>query len=56
MKPDIAVITNIGPEHLRQHGGSIENVIENKSRVAYGLKDNGLIIIPNQKEYNTKEK
>ena len=33
-----------------------ENVIENKSRIAYGLNDNGIIIIPNQKEYNTKEK
>lgn len=56
VKPNIAVITNIGPEHLKQHGGSIENVIENKSRVAYGLNDKGIIIIPNQKEYNTKEK
>lgn len=56
VKPNIAIITNIGPEHLRQHGGSIENVIENKSRIAYGLNDNGIIIIPNQKEYNTKEK
>jgi len=56
VNPDIAIITNIGPEHLRQHGGSIENVIENKSRIAYGIKDNGIIIIPDQIEYNTKEK
>ena len=54
--PDIAVVTNIGPEHLKQHGGSIENVITNKARTAYGLNDGGLMIIPDQKEYDTKTK
>lgn len=56
VEPDIAIITAIGAEHLKQHGGRIENVIENKSRVAYGLSDGGYMIIPDQKKYSTKDK
>ena len=46
VKPDICVITDVGFEHMRSHGGSLDNVIANKARVAVGLKTRGIFVIP----------
>lgn len=47
--PDLCVITDIGLEHIKLHGGSLANVIHNKAEVAKGLKQGGVFIIPNRK-------
>ncbi|MBN1456443.1 MAG: UDP-N-acetylmuramoyl-tripeptide--D-alanyl-D-alanine ligase [Sedimentisphaerales bacterium] len=42
--PDIAVITNVYPAHLKGLG-SIENIIREKASISQGLKDKGRFII-----------
>jgi len=49
VKPNICIITDIGLEHIQTHGGTLENVIANKSEVAKGLMDGGKFIIPQKK-------
>tara|TARA_Y100001968_G_scaffold287640_1_gene289262 strand:- start:1674 stop:3050 length:1377 start_codon:yes stop_codon:yes gene_type:complete len=44
-QPDIAVITNIGTAHIGRLG-SRENIAKAKSEIVYGLKKNGVLIIP----------
>ncbi|MHC4759369.1 MAG: UDP-N-acetylmuramoyl-tripeptide--D-alanyl-D-alanine ligase [Planctomycetota bacterium] len=42
--PDIALITNVQPSHL-EGLGTIENIAEEKTSIAQGLKENSLLII-----------
>ena len=44
VKPDITVITGITPQHM-QTFGSVENIIEEKSRAINALGDDGLAVI-----------
>lgn len=44
-KPDIAVVTSIGPAHL-EYFKSINNIIEEKLSIANGLSESGCLIIP----------
>lgn len=50
IKPDIAIITNIGEGHLLNMG-TIENVIKGKLEIADGLKETGVLIVNNDNEY-----
>lgn len=50
IRPDVAVITNIGDGHLKDMG-TIENVIKGKLDIANGLKDTGVLIVNNDNEY-----
>lgn len=49
-KPDIALITNIGPAHL-QGFGSIENVAHAKSEIFLGLSKQGVAVINADDEF-----
>lgn len=44
VKPDVAIITNIGPAHLEGFG-SLENTAKGKSEIYGGLTDDGVAII-----------
>lgn len=44
VKPDIAIITNIGNAHLATMG-SLENIIQAKLEIVIGLQKNGVLII-----------
>lgn len=50
IKPDIAIITNIGDGHLLDMG-TIENVIKGKLEISCGIKDTGVLIVNNDNEY-----
>lgn len=50
IRPDIAIITNIGDGHLKDMG-TIEKVIEGKLEIATGIKDTGVLIVNNDNEY-----
>jgi len=43
--PDIAVITNIGPAHLK-YAGSLENIARGKAEIARGLPPGGMLVVP----------
>lgn len=59
IKPNIAVITNIGSSHIGNLGNQ-ENILKAKLEILDGLKDNGLILVNNDSEklasYAEKEK
>jgi len=44
VKPDIAIITNIGLSHIEKLG-SRQNILKAKMEILEGLKDNGLVIL-----------
>ncbi len=44
VKPDVAVITNIGTAHM-EYLGSKEGILEAKMEITKGLKDNGLLVL-----------
>ena len=46
VRPDLGVITAIGAEHIKQHGGTIADIIANKASVARGLRPGGTMIVP----------
>ncbi|MGN0659270.1 MAG: Mur ligase family protein [Emergencia sp.] len=50
IKPDIALITNIGEGHLKDMG-TIENVIKGKMEIISGLQKDGVLIIDDDNEY-----
>ena len=50
IKPDIAMITNIGDGHLKDLG-TIENVVKAKLEIVTGLKDTGVLIINDDNEH-----
>ncbi|SJM49287.1 CapA family protein [Microbacterium sp. JB110] len=50
IKPDIALITNIGDGHLGQMG-TIERVIEGKMAITDGMPESGVLVINNDSEY-----
>ena len=56
INPNLCVITDIGLEHIKSHGGKIENVIVNKSEVAASLQKGGKFIIPQKGELTQKLK
>ena len=47
-RPDLCVITWIGHEHLRQHGGTQAHIIANKVKIIKGLPPGGTVIVPKQ--------
>lgn len=46
-KPEIAIITSIGPTHLETFG-TVSNIVKEKFSIAEGLPSNGKIIIPHE--------
>lgn len=50
IRPDICIITNIGPGHLAQMK-TMENVIKGKMDITAGMTENGVLIINNDNEY-----
>lgn len=50
IRPDIALITNIGEGHLKDMG-TIENVIKGKMDIIAGLKKDGVLIIDDDNPY-----
>lgn len=46
-KPDIAILTSIGPAHLEMFK-TINNIIDEKLSIANGLSKNGIFIIPHE--------
>ncbi len=46
VSPDICIISAIGLEHVKSHGGTLNHVITNKAEVVKGLPQGGLVIIP----------
>lgn len=50
-KPDIAIVTSIGPAHLEMFK-TISNIVTEKLSIAEGLNDNGVLVIPY--EYKNK--
>lgn len=50
IRPDIAIITNIGEGHLLDMG-SMENVIKGKLEIASGLKNTGVLVVNDDNEY-----
>lgn len=50
IKPDIALITNIGDGHLGQMG-TIERIIEGKMAITDGMSQDGILVINNDNEY-----
>lgn len=49
-KPDIGVITHIGPAHLEQLG-SVENVLKAKAELLESMGENGLVVINRDTQY-----
>ena len=49
VNPDICIFTNIGPNHMDMHK-NIDNIIEAKSSVVEGLRDDGICIINSDME------
>ncbi|MFR2885792.1 MAG: UDP-N-acetylmuramoyl-tripeptide--D-alanyl-D-alanine ligase [Merdibacter sp.] len=43
VKPDIAIITNVGEAHL-ENLGSLENIARAKAEIVHGLKENGVLL------------
>ncbi len=50
VEPDICVFTNISPNHMDMHK-SINNIIQAKSSVIEGLRDDGVAIINSDMQY-----
>ena len=50
VQPDICVFTNISPNHMDMHK-SIDNILQAKSSVIEGLRDNGIAIINSDMQY-----
>lgn len=48
VQPHLAVITWIGHEHLKQHGGTQDHLIANKAKIVLGLPPQGTVLIPQQ--------
>ncbi|MCP4356109.1 MAG: UDP-N-acetylmuramoyl-tripeptide--D-alanyl-D-alanine ligase [Proteobacteria bacterium] len=44
-KPDVAIVTSIGPAHL-ENFKTIDNIIDEKLSIANGLSENGILIVP----------
>ena len=55
IKPDIGIITSIGHEGIERFN-TIENIIENKLSIAYGIKKGGKLLLPHDDEYYYKIK
>lgn len=55
INPDIGVITSIGHEGIERFK-SIENIIENKLSIAYGIKKGGKLLLPHDDRYYLKIK
>lgn len=50
-KPDIAIVTTVGPAHLEMFK-TISNIVDEKLSIADGLSEKGIFIIPH--EHNTR--
>ena len=50
VRPDICVLTSIGHEHI-EHFGSIEKIIDTKTKIAKSLKPGGKFLIPRDDPY-----
>lgn len=46
-KPNIAIVTSVGPAHLEMFK-TIENIVTEKLSIANGLSENGCLIIPHE--------
>ncbi len=53
VKPDIAVITNIGDAHI-ENLGSKDGILEAKMEITHFLKDDGVLIVSGDDEYLKK--
>jgi UDP-N-acetylmuramoyl-tripeptide--D-alanyl-D-alanine ligase len=53
-KPDIAIVTSVGPAHLEMFK-SISNIVTEKLSIANGLSENGSLIIPHEHLNRAKE-
>ncbi len=53
-KPDIAIVTSVGPAHLEMFK-SISNIVTEKLSIADGLSENGSLIIPHEHLNRAKE-
>ena len=54
VKPDIALITEVGPQHILTFK-NIENIKNEKIKIAKALKENEFVVINNDNEYLKKE-
>ncbi len=50
VRPDICVLTSIGHEHI-EHFGTVEKIIETKTKIAKSLKPGGKFLIPRDDPY-----
>ena len=60
VKPQIGIITSIGPQHLESFK-NIDNIVKTKSELLNGLSSDGVVFLPNDdshclKLYNKEEK
>src|SRR5699024_3583735 len=49
VKPDIAIITNVGEAHL-ENLGSVANIARAKAEIVHGLKENGVLLYNGEQE------
>ena len=50
VRPDICFYTNIGPNHMDNHG-TVENLVEAKAASVEGLVENGVCIVNSQSDF-----
>ena len=50
VRPDIGIITSIGPQHLETFK-KIENVVKTKKELIDGLSNNGIAVLPKDNKY-----
>lgn len=53
-KPDIAIVTTVGPAHLEMFK-TISNIVDEKLSIADGLNDKGIFIIPQEHKVRALE-
>lgn len=53
LKPDYAIINNVGNMHLATFK-NVENILKEKSKLAYAISSNGVVVLNNDNEYLNK--
>jgi UDP-N-acetylmuramoyl-tripeptide--D-alanyl-D-alanine ligase len=51
VKPNIGIVTSIGPQHLDTFGNNIDNIIQTKMSLVETLEPNGIAILNTDNEY-----